>query len=475
MSRLSHKKLPDGRNKVSLAGSVLFTVCSILVLDSLAAPAMIGVSAISLWIFSAVFFFVPYGLVSAELGSSFPEDGGIAGWVGRAFGEFPGVLVGWMYWLSVVFWMPSVCTAFTGWLSIAVLPGVPHWALGIVSVCICWGIVLLTIRGVDLSVTVADAMAVIKMTLLLILGLLGVAYAIRFGPANDFSLRSWIPGRENAVSYVGAIVFDLLGFELIGSLGSRIREPKRTIPLMTVISGVLISVLYAFGTFGILAALRAVEVNAVSGFVDALRELCRVFGSAGEGVFHVLIILASSTLLANMITWTVGATETFQRSGLGERSRFLAHRSRRYGTSDHLGILIGIVSTAMIVLNHLLSGDANEIFWSIFSFSSIILMLNYLFLFPAAIRLKYADCTPRAYEVPGGKTGMWIASCLGFLFTFLSCILLIDRDVYGNTFRMQAIGVTVTILTGYMLFLSGRRNTRRNDPRHLPEKQTFDK
>ena len=143
--------MPGGRNKVSLAGSVLFTVCSILVLDSLAAPAMIGVSSISLWIFSAVFFFVPYGLVSAELGSSFPEDGGIAGWVGRAFGEFPAVLVGWMYWLSVVFWMPSVCTAFTGWLSVAVLPGVPHWTLGIVSVCVCWGIVMLTIRGIDLS------------------------------------------------------------------------------------------------------------------------------------------------------------------------------------------------------------------------------------------------------------------------------------------------------------------------------------
>ena len=467
MSHFTNKRLPDRRNKVSLSGSVLFTVCSILVLDSLAAPAMIGVSAISLWIFSAVFFFVPYGLVSAELGSSFPEDGGIAGWVARAFGEFPGVLVGWMYWLSVVFWMPSVCTAFTGWLSMAVLPDVPHWVQGIVSVIICWGIVLLTIRGVDLSVTVADAMAVIKMALLLILGLLGVAYAIRFGPANDFSPNDWIPGRENAVSYVGAIVFDLLGFELIGSLGSRIREPRRTIPLMTVISGVLIAFLYAFGTFGILSALQAAEVNAVSGFVDALRELCRVFGSAGDGIFHILIALASATLLANMITWTVGATETFQRSGLEARSRFLAHRSRRYGTSDHLGILIGIVSTAMIVLNHLLSGDANEIFWSIFSFSSIILMLNYLFLFPAAIRLKYADGTPRAYEVPGGKAGMWIASGLGFLFTFLACILLIDRDVHGYTFRMQAIGVTATLLTGYLLYLSGRRNGRRNDPRRM--------
>ena len=114
------------RKTVSLGGSVLFTVCSILVLDSLAAPAMIGVSAISLWLISVLFFFLPYGLVSAELGSTYPDDGGIVRWVERAFGELRGVLVGWMYWLSVVFWMPSVCTAFTGWLIMAILPGIPH-------------------------------------------------------------------------------------------------------------------------------------------------------------------------------------------------------------------------------------------------------------------------------------------------------------------------------------------------------------
>ena len=141
--------------KVSLVSTVLFTVCSILVLDSFVAPAIIGVSSITLWIISVFFFFVPYGLVSAELGSTFPDDGGIVRWVERAFGEFPGVLVGWMYWLSVVFWMPSVCTAFTGWLIMVILPGIPHWVQAAVSVCMCWGIVFLTVRGIDLSVKVA--------------------------------------------------------------------------------------------------------------------------------------------------------------------------------------------------------------------------------------------------------------------------------------------------------------------------------
>ena len=90
-------------NKVSLTKTVLFTVCSILVLDSFVAPTIIGVSSITIWIISAIFFFLPYGLMSAELGSTYPDDGGIVSWVQRAFGEFWGVMEGWMYWINVAF------------------------------------------------------------------------------------------------------------------------------------------------------------------------------------------------------------------------------------------------------------------------------------------------------------------------------------------------------------------------------------
>ena len=49
----------ENSKKVSLVGTVLFTVCSILVLDSFVAPAIIGVSSIPVWIISAIIFFIP--------------------------------------------------------------------------------------------------------------------------------------------------------------------------------------------------------------------------------------------------------------------------------------------------------------------------------------------------------------------------------------------------------------------------------
>ena len=44
---------------VSLMKSILFTICSILVLDTFVAPAIIGVSSITIWVITAVVFFIP--------------------------------------------------------------------------------------------------------------------------------------------------------------------------------------------------------------------------------------------------------------------------------------------------------------------------------------------------------------------------------------------------------------------------------
>ena len=59
----------------------------------------------------------------------------------------------------------------------------------------------------------------------------------------------------------------------------------------------------------------------VDGFVYALQELCSVFGGAQMPVFYILIVLAISTLVANMITWCLGANESFKAADLYKRSK----------------------------------------------------------------------------------------------------------------------------------------------------------
>lgn len=446
----------ENTNKVSLIKTVLFTVCSILVLDSFIPPAIIGVSSITIWIITSVVFFIPYGLLSAEIGSTYPDDGGIVSWVRRAFGEFWAVLEGWLYWVNVAFWMPSIFATFSEWIALAIWPDMSMLLQGIIAVTMCWLIVYIGVKGKELSINVSAFMAYLKMGILLLFGIMGVIYGIKNGFANDFSLASFVPSIDDTIIYFGVIIYNLLGFELIGSIGSEIDDAQHTVPKMTIIAGLAITFFYAFGTFGVLAAIPAAEVDEVDGFVYALRELCTVFDGASDIVFYVLITGTIITLVANMITWTLGANEAFVAE-LDKRSPFLSHRNEKYGTLDNLYYVMGGIATVLVILNYSLAGDANEIFWALFSFGTIIFLSCYLIMFVAAIKLKFTDNATEGYRIPGGKIGTLICAILSFAGVALALYLLIDLDTSGYGFWMQFIGTAITILAGVYIYFAGKK------------------
>ncbi|MRR29970.1 amino acid permease, partial [bacterium] len=109
---------PKGFKKVLRSlDMTLFTVCAILVMDTLAPSAAIGPSSISWWLITLVLFFIPYGLITAELGTTYPEQGGLYVWIKNAFGEKWAARTTWLYWINVALWMPSVYILFAGMFS----------------------------------------------------------------------------------------------------------------------------------------------------------------------------------------------------------------------------------------------------------------------------------------------------------------------------------------------------------------------
>ncbi len=454
----------ESTKKVSLVKCVLFTICSIIVLDSLApAPAAFGVQSITMWLILAVLFFLPYGLLSAELGSTYPDDGGITSWTSRAFGNHLGVQVGWFYWINVAFWMPAVFVTFSWWMSYAFFPEAPAFVIALIAVAMCWIICWIGIRGIELSVTVTAIASFAKMAVLIIFGVLGFVYLFKNGPASDFSFDSFkIKSLGDLSSGVAVIVYNLLGFELIGSIGSKIKNPGKTVPKMTILAGIAITVLYILGTFGILVALN--KIDSLDGFYYALEELCSVFGGAQQVILKVLVVVSCLTLVSNMISWTLGANEALQGAELDKRSKFLGHRSKKHGTSDNLYIVMGVLSTLMLILNFAFgSEDANAIFWDLLSFSFVIFMLPYLFMFASAIRLRYKDKdAKRVYKVPGGNAGMWISGVLCIACVAISIFYLFYDDIIaGNMFAfwVKVVGTLLCVITGEWLYRAGGKKT----------------
>lgn len=448
--------------KVSLFKMVSFTVCGIVVLDTFVAPAAMGVSSITIWILTSVLFFIPYGLINAELGAAYPEDGGIYAWVKRAFGEFQASLVAWYYWVNVAFWMPAVFIAFSWWFSLAFAPSMGMFASGALAIAMCWLVVYIGIRGVELSITVTNIAAIMKVSVLVIFGLLGVAYAAKFGSNTDFSLENFrLSINFDTISYSSAIVYNLLGFELISSVASKIKDPAKNIPKMTVLAGILIAGLYIVGTFGVLVAIPAESVDPLDGFFYAIQELCVVFGGGQQVAFSLIIFITLLTLVSNMISWTLGGVEVLDGADFAKNNKLLGHKNKKYNTPDYSYVLMGVISTLLIVLNFVLGESANEAFWTILSFSFLVFFLPYLWLFPASIKLRLSDKdTPRPYKVPLGLGGLLVSALLGFAFIALGCALLFfTGDGWDPLYHLTLIiGTTLTTIYGVWLYKKSKSN-----------------
>ena len=105
---------PALRRELGLRDLVLFNIAAVVGIRWLAAAAHTGPGSITLWVLAAALFFVPSALAVAALSRRFPEEGGIYVWTRRGFGDWHGFLCGWCYWLSNVFYFPSLLLAGVG-------------------------------------------------------------------------------------------------------------------------------------------------------------------------------------------------------------------------------------------------------------------------------------------------------------------------------------------------------------------------
>ena len=100
------------KKKFRLFDAVLMAVVVVLVVESAAPAAAIGPSQFFWWIFLLILFFIPYGLISSELGTTYVGDGGLYDWVKQAFGRRWGGRLAWLYWLNYPLWMASLGVLF---------------------------------------------------------------------------------------------------------------------------------------------------------------------------------------------------------------------------------------------------------------------------------------------------------------------------------------------------------------------------
>jgi amino acid transporter len=418
------------------ADLLLFSVCAILTIDTLASAASMGVSWFTWWALTMVVFFVPYGLITAELGAAWPQEGGLYVWVREALGERWGSLCAWFYWINNAYWTPAVFMVFAGTLhSIALRDRVPAamrdgmgaaWLQAAIAVALTWLTVALGIVRLRVSKWLPNLGAVIKLALFVGLGVLGLA-ALLGGqpPANDFSAARFVPDWGESLTFLPVLLYNTLGFELMSSAGEEMRDPQRHVPRVILLSGLLIAAVYTLGVLGILLAVPLGELSLVTGTWDALVVLGRQWGAAGDAVVLLLGWGFLYACVANVVTWSLGVNRVAAAAAAeGALPAALGRLHPRYQTPHVAFVVMGLVSTVLLLGNALLSDRADNVFWMVFKLSGICLLVAYLLLFPAFLVLRYRrPDQPRPYTMPGGPVLAWVAAGASWLFVAGSCLL----------------------------------------------------
>jgi amino acid transporter len=396
------------RRVMGLVDVTLFTVSAMLVVDQLTASASIGTDTIGWWLLAIVFFLVPYGLITAELATTYPEQGGIYVWAKRAFGRRWAARTTYWYWVNVGLWMPSVFLLFAGLFCQLFIHQWTDWPAGkwpqvAIALALTWAVVGVGIMRLEIGKWVNNFGAIIKAVIIFALGAGGIFFAIRHGSANTIDGGSFIPSLDVTKSYLPVIIYLLMGFELVSSMAGEVKEPEKQIPRALLTSGASIAFLYVFATVGILLALPLGRLELVQGLVETFRE---IFGRTGIGevVVYALGIGALYTYFTNMTTWTMGANRAAAEAAAdGELPKVLAREHPVHKTPVAAFMITGLISTGVLVGTALFISSQDNLFFAIFAASSVIFLLPYLLMFPAVAVLRRKDPDrERPFRIPGG-------------------------------------------------------------------------
>ena len=454
----THPETPVLERVLGRSDLVLFTVCAILTIDTLASSAAMGYAWFSWWAITMVVFFVPYGLITAELGAAWPGEGGVYVWVREAFGPKWGSFVAWMYWINNAYWIPSVYLIFAGTFEEMFLKTRSPWQEAGIAIALTWVTVAIGVVRLEISKWVPNLGAVVKALIFLALGVLGLS-AIFGGrsSANAFSAGGLLPKWNDSIAYLPALLYSTFGFELMSSAGGEMRHPKRDVPIVILWSGALIAVLYSFAIGGILFAVPAGKLSIVTGTWDALAVLGRQWGRAGDTAVFLLGIGFLYACVSNVVTWSLGSNRVAAVAAEeGVLPEALGRLHPRFRTPAFAFVVMGIVSTALLVGGALLSSDQSNIFFMTFRLTSLCLLLCYLLVFPAFLVLrKRRPDQPRPYVAPGGPVGAAVASWVCTLYVFGACVLYFVPSPTSQAPLKEALilggEMLVTIVVGYLL------------------------
>lgn len=441
--------------KLTLIAFILITCAALMSIRTFPTQGVVGWQSIIFCLLAIVMYLIPASLVSAELATGWPQEGGVYVWVKEAFGERWGFTAVWLQWFQMTIGFISILTFIAATLSFLFNPALANNKLYmfIIIVIVWWGLTFLNFRGLKDYARISSVSVVLGTFIpaaVLIIG--GLWYILAGNPVQitlNPTLNDLIPNLSSASNLVLLVtfVFVFIGIEMTATHAREIKDVQKNYPLGILVVGVIMAVVSIIGAIIVAMLVPLGNLNLLAGIMQSFSV---IFSNPSlSWVVTLIALLIVIGAIGQVSTWILGPVRgLFATAEEGTLPPILQKKNKNDIPVNML-ILQAVLITFWGAVYVLLPGGVNSSFWMLFALTTTVYIVMYFLMYATAIRLRYTrPDVPRAFKIPGGKIGMWIVAGFGFLmmvFLFILAMLPPSQIKEGGSFVLFMIIGTLAV------------------------------
>jgi amino acid transporter len=382
----------DLRREFSLRDLVLFHTAAIVTVRWISFSAARGPSSLTLWALSFFLFFLPIAHVVVRFTRVLPKEGGLYQWTKSSLGPFHGFLCAWSYFVSNLFYFPSLLLAVSGYAAFALrgddqaLQNNTTFAL-LFTLSTILIVMMLNIIGLKFGKWVENLGGLAIWIPCGILILLGLLLYLRNGTAMSFAVPNLLPDIRKFDTFTawGNICFAFAGIELAATMGDEVKEAGSNLPRSVYIAGVVITGIYILCTLVLLLFLDPAHINLITGILQAIAKIL----AAAHLSFLTPVIAVLLTIggLGTLGAWFAGAARLPFSVGVDRYLPTSLGRVHPRWHTPYVALIVQGVLACVIVMMSLSGGaTVKEAYVELCNATLILFFIPYVYIFVAFLR-----------------------------------------------------------------------------------------
>jgi APA family basic amino acid/polyamine antiporter len=354
-------------------------------------------------------------------------SGGPYAYTQAAFGDLPGFLIAWSFWISYWVALPAIALGFAAYAGTLVpaIAASPRLS-AITALAAIWATVAINCAGIRESGIVSLTTSVLKITPIILLGVLGVSMvAPAWPPAPTAPGSPWM-----MFASVYALAFwNFVGIEAATIAADNVVDPARTIRRATVVGTATVGIIYLLVN---LVSLNVLGASALAASSTPLADVGRrLLGEPGA------LLVALGALVSTAGCLNVSTLGTGQIAMAAARDKLFPSVFARLSTRSTPAVsyvLAGCLSSTLLLFSF---SDSLVGAWTFISLlATLTIVAPYAASALVSIAFQRRDGAVRAGEMSAAVvaliTCLWIVASSGFAVLAWGLVLMAaGLPVYG--------------------------------------------